>query len=70
MKRRTMDLVKAIEDYHNGKPIDQLVEKLLVEICAGYREGKSLGQLAEELDLSLVIIKAVIRKNAELEAKM
>lgn len=42
-------IVDSAHDYYNNVPIPRLVEKVLVEICAGYKEGKSFKQIRNEL---------------------
>lgn len=42
-------LVDSAHDYYNDVPIPCMVEKILVEICAGRKEGKSLKAIRNEL---------------------
>ena len=49
-------LVDSAHDYYNDVPIPNMVEKVLVEICAGRAEGKSLKVIRNELrDLGVQI---------------
>jgi len=34
-------IIDSAHDYYNNVPVPSLVEKVLVEICAGRKEGKS-----------------------------
>ena len=44
-----------------------MIEKILVEICAGYAEGKSITRLSKELQIRSLDIKAVLRENGQLK---
>jgi hypothetical protein len=42
-------LVDSAHDYYNNVPIPSMVEKVLVEICAGRKEGKTLKSIRNNL---------------------
>ena len=43
-------IVDSVHDYYSGQPIPGIVEKVLVEICAGRAEGMSISQIRKALD--------------------
>ncbi len=58
------DLIQAVHDWHANRPVDRIIEKFLVEICASHAEGKSPAQIARDLGMDKRAVKAVIATEA------
>jgi hypothetical protein len=52
-------LVDSAHDYYNDVPIPGIVEKILVEICAGRKEGKSIKDI--RFDLKVAGVKVSVQ---------
>lgn len=65
----TNELVQALHDYYADRPVDRMVEKLLVEICASYTEGESVSSIARKWSLSRWTVKKVLEANAQHETR-
>ena len=59
------ELIRAVHDYHANRPVDRIIEKFLVEICASFAEGSSPNQIAKSLGIDKRIVKAVLATEAQ-----
>ena len=61
-----MNLVTAVEEYYQDKPLPRSTESLLTEICTSAAEGETVNGIARRLGLEVLEVCDVLRKNQEL----
>ena len=61
-----MNLVAAVEEYYQDRPLPRLTKSLLTDICTSAAEGETVNGIARRLGLDVFEVRDVLRKNREL----
>ena len=61
-----MNLVNAVEEFYQNKPLPRSTESILTDICTSAAEGETVNGIARRLGLNVFEVRDVLRKNREL----
>lgn len=61
-----MNLIVAVEQYYQDKPLPRSTESILADICRSAAGGETVNGIARRLGLDVIEVRDVLRKHQEL----
>jgi energy-converting hydrogenase A subunit M len=65
-----MNLVTAVEQFYQDKPVPRLTLLILTDICTSAADGETVNGIARRLDIDVYQVRDVLDKHHELASDL